>query len=253
MGKEETLKFQPIPLPGGLAAYGAMDTHSDFMDLAHDISVQNQAWFRQNADPSSLWAIVVGDKIVEQSKALPLPNRISIRRHGTNTFPPYLVIRDTTPRDIRILFEKKHLELVQSTLGANPADFEHHEPSSFSLETHATQSGALNKLVPYFALGKIRVLNIHGHTSGATTVIVQRPLFDGKQLYMSSQIAEHVHARGQKTSEERYPEQFLRVERRHRFDDPKVDIFDTYNMIRQQGWPDLLLYWNRAKHPTIKF
>ena len=250
--QEPVLKLPPITV----LDYCEM-RHGEFMDLVSQASELNQGWMRRNFPPGIDWAVVVDGKIVHSGDHPPFPNEIRIRQFGMRGYAPYLLMKSVPRRDLRFFFRGEFQSDICQLLGMSHDEVESYSEPEEGIVTLATTSGSLNKLLEKYALGSLAVLQPkidekRRHAIGATTVKVYNHQFGGKYLYIAAQIADHVHQRGGKTAEEREPDRWYRVERRHRFDDPIADILDTYDMVKQQDWPPLVLYRSRDKYPTVK-
>lgn len=114
------------------------------------------------------------------------------------------------------------------------------------------QSGLVNKIKNIYSTGYLKTLSVLSeegirHKEGATTAEISNIGAAGKRIYMASQIQEAVEARGKKVRVSKDSEgPLIRVERLHRFDDPILDIFDTYD-ISVMGYP-LILYGSRERY-----
>ena len=248
---ERAVRFNPPELP---QHYGAMD-HTEFMQFVELSSTQNEAWIRQNLPPEARWGVVQGGILVDHGFGFKVPNEIEIRgyRGKTANDTPYLLTRKISRQDLEIFFRTPDMVRITGLVQRTDQDFETYLQATENTSTGHLPSGSLNKLKDSFALGALGTQipltpdRDERHSIGATTAKVhnwQALGMPNRTLYFSSQFLEHIHARGLKTEADRDPS-ILRVERLHRFDDPIADILDTYDVMREEGWPSIILYRGR--------
>jgi hypothetical protein len=84
------------------------------------------------------------------------------------------------------------------------------------------------------------------HAQGAYSATIYHKDFNAP-IRMTSQSQIEVNLRGSKTLDQKEPGRWLRIDRLHRFDDPVVDMFDTYGLKVVENVLPLILYKTRDK------
>ncbi len=233
----------------------------EFDDLCNDALQCNKEWFRETTgkNPHAVWILVLGNKAIEVGYKNIVPSVTTVREHSQGNKKAYLLVRPQRQyQDLMLFFREKTEGRVLDALHRERSDLKYHLDESEGMQSMYVQSGLLNKLHKQFALGSMELqAPLTGkkkeikHVHGAYVAHIRNKEYQGKHLAISSQSKKDIHARGSKTIDEKLPDQWMRIERLHRFDDPVLDIFDTYETRGQRKWPELVLYKPRNKQLTL--
>jgi hypothetical protein len=223
--------------------------------LARRTARQNEQWVRENMPPNVQWAIVVGGDIVDTGDFGGLvPSAFQTREKSTARRRAYLVMRPSSYLDTDLFFRSAYEQDILGIFERDPKHAFSHLDESEGIMSLRCRSGVLSTMEEGYALGMLKVQKPKRedgegqHTEGATVCTVRNMLYRGKPLYIAAQPAALVHRRGKRTQSDRDPDRAFRIERHHRFDDPVLDIMDTYDIemgSAGEQWPPLVLYKSR--------
>lgn len=225
----------------------------EFDDLCKRVAKENRQWLKEvMPDPDMSWVLVIGNKAVDFGHSDLVPSLSQIRAKCGAGQRGYLLMRPNAIYcDLALYFQSSQAEVIAGILKRKPGDIKTYLDPVEEISFINAPSGALNKLEDAFALGKIiyeRPLldneKKKKHAEGAYVATIEHKTFD-KAIRMGSQSQAEVNLRGIKTIDQRYPEQWVRMERLHRFHDEVVDMLNTYEMKKQENWPPLLLHRSR--------
>ncbi len=225
----------------------------EFGTLCRELYNRNKRWLNEAVnDPLVKSVLVAPDgRIVKSTydKRVLTPEQVrdEARIRGCIL---YQLIRPQSFLSLDLYFQDTDQDAVLKALERNRDRVKTYKED---VKTTKSQSGSLEKLRATFVLGGMRELmplvGEKRYSEGATVVYSQTmDVFGGKRLHIASQAEAKIHERGARTSSDRQPDLWIRMERLHRFDDTVLDIYDTYAMERREGWPDLILYATEKNH-----
>ncbi|MFH0832475.1 MAG: hypothetical protein V1900_01995 [Candidatus Aenigmatarchaeota archaeon] len=234
-------------------------SHIEFDELCKQLYQDNKKWLNETLnDPVVHSVLVTSDGRILKSRydnsVLTAEQvRDAARIYGSLV---YQLSRPTRFLDVNLYFQDASEHEVLTALERSRDGVSRYKGH---VKTAKSQSGSLEKLSNVFIVGRMEELipSIKGerYEEGATVAYSQpMEVFGWKRLHIASQSAEKVHQRNARTMDEREPGKWLRIERLHRFDDPVLDMFDTYDIERLPAWPGMILYKVMdAKKPPVKY
>jgi hypothetical protein len=232
--------------------YKKLDSQ-EFDGLCEKLYKQNREWFRQETsnNPTVTGILVVGKKLEEVYHTNGFPSYFEIqRRSQTEGKKVFLLTRPNPYLDLVLYFQTKNSEMITELLKREKQDVKSYLEPVEGISQLNCQSGLLNNIEDAFAIGELKYEKtlirqskpeLGRYEQGATVATIEHPSYK-MRLRITSQSEKEVHLRRAKTIEEKRPGNWERIERLHRFDDPILDIFDTYEMKKRENWPDLLVY-----------
>jgi len=202
---------------------------------------QNEEWFDESTKNTNLyWILMKGDRIRTMGYSNDdMPTMDDIKKMSKENGEVYSLLFNPSSaiKDLEIFFQSKETSKLMKIIGKDTTPYLNNPDEK--INTKAVKSGILNKLKKNYALGNLINHKVLNHSLGATLAYVWNISYKGKEgLYISSQSKREVHKRGSETIDEKTNR--AGIERLHRFDDPILDIFDTYD--QKIGKPSLILY-----------
>lgn len=216
--------------------------------VMEELGMQNRKWMNRNLEKTVTWVLVDKEgEIIEESDRPIVPSYHEIRKRGTrDRMQIYMFIRSGEKyRDTTYFLGRDYIKDISMIFERDPSDFFEYLNSVEGIVTVNAQSGLVNKLSKYAAgrLTRVIPLLIPGdkkggaHAYGATVADIGDAWENGQEqiVRIASQNIHTVHANGSKVSGERTgSKNSTRFERLHRFDDPVLDLFDTYRFYSER-------------------
>lgn len=231
--------------------------------IMRSVSRENKRWMTTMLPSTASWAYISRDKEIWGVGEGDLSPSVNQTREAAKWVKKPLFLFTNCQqryRDTTYFLEQSAAESIEGLTKIPKIYFQPYLDDRSGVVAVNAQSGKVNALKKYYAIGTLAVMKPRDnrseerHTVGATVADIRYVGWDHIEtiLYIASQSAEEVHARGSKVRGERRGEKgrILRIERLHRFDDPILDIFDTYRMKREDFWRPLVLHGPRAVYDT---
>ncbi|MEK6861720.1 MAG: hypothetical protein AABY07_07155 [Nanoarchaeota archaeon] len=243
--------------------YFSMDLR-ELITIMEELGVQNRSWMNRNLEKTIVWVLVDKDgEIIEESDRSIIPTYREVREQAKKEDRQlYMFVRSPDEyRDVTYFLDAEYVDSIAMILSRDSDDFFPYLDPIEMIRTINAQSGLTNKLKEKCAVGKLYQLKPlfepgnekeGGHNYGSTVVNIDNAWMSGHDqlIHIASQNIHLVHARGSKVSGERSgSKNCTRFERLHRFDDPILDIFDTYRFYseRFEIKPNLVLFGSRKE------
>lgn len=242
--------------------YFSMDLR-ELSTIMEELGVQNRSWMNRNLEKTIIWVLVDKDgEIIEESDRSITPTYREVREQAERDGKQlYMFVRSPGMyRDVTYFIDSEYVDGVAMIFDRDPDDFFTYLDQIEGVKTVNAQSGLINKLKEKkYAIGKLSRIKpllepgnekSGGHDYGATIANINNAWKMGHDqlVHIASQNIHLVHAKGSKVSGERVgSKNYTRFERLHRFDDPILDIFDTYRFYseRFEIRPNLVLFGSR--------
>jgi len=253
-----TLKLDPISAD----EYFTMDPMRLDKLMSH-LSVKNRRWMNVMLPSTTTWVYLNSEgEVWGQGEGNVVPSTPQTREAASWIKQPlYLLMRSQSRyRDITFFMETSAVHDLEQRLQIPDNYFFPYIDKSTGITSVNAQSGTVNLLKDDYAMGSLKTQQPRDEATdtrfqhGATVADVRYVGWEHPHpiLYIASQNMIAVHGRGRRVRGERPGEKskIIRVERQHRFDDPILDIFDTYNFLQQDGWKPFILYGPRAVYDT---
>jgi len=233
-------------------------------DLFSGLGKLNKKWIHQNApSPKTEWMYVsVKGKIWGYGYGPSIPATHQVVEASELVGEKLYLLRRSNLQhcDSSFFIRSSNLEQISQLFGRSKEDFIDYSGINEGVLTIDAQSGLVNKLLnTNFAIGKLKILYTltpdkdRHYNAGATVADIHNVGWASSEAYeflhIGSQNKDEVHARGAKVTGERPQDEsrkIKRIERLHRFDNPILDIFDTY-LQKGRGWHSLVLHGLREK------
>jgi hypothetical protein len=226
----------------------------EFGDFCKEVAQMNKRWVREHLDDDNTsWAVVVDGKIIESSSRVELPSVEYVRSMSTPESVAILISRPTTQlKDKTIYFDSGSSKKICDLLKADNAEVRSYREPVEAINCLDTRSGALPKLAGEFGVANLTYLKVligeELRPNGVYVARIPGDFHGGRSLDIDSQSETQINKRGFKTLSQREPGKWIRLERLHRYEDPILDIMNTYASCRGTGWPELVLCRDRNKH-----
>ncbi len=222
--------------------YFSMDLR-ELSAIMEELGIKNRKWMNRNLGKTVTWVLVDKEgEIIEESERPIVPSYTGIKERATREKRQiYMFIRSSQQyRDTTYFLSTEYVDSVAMSLDRDSDDFFGYLSPVEGISTINAQSGLVGKLREGYALGKLSRkkpllepgnYESGGYNQGATVADIDNALNSehNQVVHIASQNVHLVHARGSKTGNEGFGSvATLRLERLHRFDNPILDIFDTY-------------------------
>jgi len=223
--------------------YFSMDL-KELSTVMEELGVENRNWMNRNLGKTIVCVLVDKDgEIIEESDRPIVPSYREIRERAIRGKKQiYMFVRSSESyRDVTYFLDTEYVDAVAMIFDRDSDDFFPYLGPVEGISTINAQSGLVNNLKRRnYTVGKLSRMepflepenkNSGSHVYGSTVVNIDNAWKSGHSqlVHIASQNIHLVHAKGSKVSGERSGSiSCTRFERLHRFDDPILDIFDTY-------------------------